>query len=89
MRTYPASDSQIHREGLAIVRHLGAASQQIEALSHRHIGLDEQLLDVQDTLCLLIIDVAAICTDDGSNADVRAFLAAAEVSLPEEYLTEC
>ena len=39
-------------------------------------------------LCTLIVDVAAICTDDGSNADIRAFLTAAEVRLPEEFLIE-
>lgn len=88
MKTYPESDSQIHREGLAIVRQINAACQKIEKLSRRRIGLKKQLLDVQDQLCLAIIDVAAICTDDGSNAEVRAFLAAAEVKVPEKYLTE-
>ena len=55
---------------------------------NHHEGWEGQLLDIGNPLCTLIVDVAAICTDDGSNADVRAFLTAAEVTLPEKFLTE-
>lgn len=88
MRTNPKSDSQIHREGKTIVRQLDAARQRIGNLSRRRHGWKEQLLDIRNQLSLLIIDVAAICTDDGSSDEIKAFLNAAEVRLPKGYLKE-
>lgn len=89
MKTNPKSDSQIHREGKTIVRQLDAARNQLGNLLLRREGWEGQLLDIGNQLCTLIVDVAAICTDDGSNADIRAFLTAAEVKLPEEFLMDC
>lgn len=88
MRTNPKTDSQIHREGKTIVRQLDAARNQLGNLLLHREGWEGQLLDIGNQLCTLIVDVAAICTDDGSNADIRAFLTDAEVRLPEEFLIE-
>lgn len=88
MCTHPTSDSQIHREGLAIVRQLDAARARLGNLVLHQDNWKGQILDIKEQLSSIIVDVAAICTDDGSNAEVRVFLATAEVFLPEEYLTE-
>ena len=88
MRTNPKSDSQIHREGKTIVRQLDAARNQLGNLLLHREGWEGQLLDIGNQLCTLIVDVAAICTDDGSTDEIKAFLNAAEVKLPKGYLKE-
>lgn len=89
MCTDPKSDSQIPCDGMAIVRQLDAARTQLGNLILRQPGWRKQLLDIQDQLCVIIIDVAAISTDDGSSVDIQAFLNSAEVQLPPIYLEDC
>ncbi len=74
---------------MAIVRQLDAARTQLGNLILRQPGWRKQLLDIQDQLCVIIIDVAAISTDDGSSVDIQAFLNSAEVQLPPIYLEDC
>ena len=69
---------------MAIIRQLDAARIRIGNLSAENASA----LDLEGRICMLIVDVAAICTDDGSTAEIRAFLNAAKVSLPGDYLPE-
>ena len=85
MSIHLSMDSQIHRDGMAIIRQLEAVRKQIGNLPAELASG----LDLEGRICMLIVDVAAVTTDDGSTTEIRAFLNAAKVSLPEEYLPEC
>ena len=84
MSIHLSPDSQIPCEGMAIIRQLEAARSQVRNLPAEAASA----LDLEGRICMLIIDVAAISTDDGSTAQIRSLLNAAKVSLPDDYLPE-